>query len=345
MTSELDPPGLAILDSGCTKTMHGATWAKRYEAELEKLGLTWQEKEKKQLFKGVGGNVQSNVVKVYPIALSKVHGEMCSSEAPGPLPLLLSWPFMEELGTVIDLGKQVVSFTALGVRNLALKKTARGHLAVNILDFDPENLAQDYSPTSEDLALAAGTFVPKALPSRETPRELTPSEVDEILAGYSQDYPEVPEGMNPDDFSDYQAHLEMMRQDVANWEAEQRQGQGHHHDEDVSEDVHYFEQAVAADPRPKEGHQPKVQEARGYGRRGRRRGLSFPPRSFREDPGHKAATRRQDVGEATPFGLPGSEPPLCDGRHDHRRPSRLRDFRMEGAHFRRQAPPSTRPPC
>ena len=287
MTSELDPPGLAILDSGCTKTMHGATWAERYEAELEKLGLTWQEKEKKQLFKGVGGNVQSNVVKVYPIALSKVHGEMCSSEAPGPLPLLLSRPFMEELGTVIDLG----------------------------------------------------------IPSRETPRELTPSEVDEILAGYSQDYPEVPEGMNPDDFSDYQAHLEMMRQDVANWEAEQRQGQGHHHDEDVSEDVHYFEQAVAADPRPKEGHQPKVQEARGYGRRGRRRGLSFPPRSFREDPGHKAATRRQDVGEATPFGLPGSEPPLCDGRHDHRRPSRLRDFRMEGAHFRRQAPPPTRPPC
>ena len=37
-TTDEDPPGLAILDSGCTKTMHGADWAARYEDERAGLG-------------------------------------------------------------------------------------------------------------------------------------------------------------------------------------------------------------------------------------------------------------------------------------------------------------------
>ena len=95
VTSEADPPGLAILDSGCTRTMHGSVWAERFEAELKSRGLAFHSLSKKQIFKGVGGQIQSDVVKVYPIGLAKVHGEMCSSEAPGALPLLLSRPFMQ----------------------------------------------------------------------------------------------------------------------------------------------------------------------------------------------------------------------------------------------------------
>ena len=87
VASELDPPGLAILDSGCTKTMHGAAWAKRFEAELEKLGLNFEVRHKTQTFKGVGGHIQSDVVKVYPVGLAKVHGEMCSSGTFAPSPL------------------------------------------------------------------------------------------------------------------------------------------------------------------------------------------------------------------------------------------------------------------
>ena len=94
VASESDPPGLAILDSGCAKTMHGGAWAKRFE------GLSFETRQKGQMFKGVGGHIKSDVVKVYPVGLAKVHGEMCSSEVPGPLPLLLSRPFMEEMGAV-----------------------------------------------------------------------------------------------------------------------------------------------------------------------------------------------------------------------------------------------------
>ena len=89
-----------FLDSGCAKTMHGGAWAKRFETELARLGLSFETRQKGQMFKGVGGHIKSDVVKVYPVGLAKVHGEMCSSEVPGPLPLLLSRPFMEEIGTV-----------------------------------------------------------------------------------------------------------------------------------------------------------------------------------------------------------------------------------------------------
>ena len=280
VTSELDPPGLAILDSGCTRTMHGAAWARRFEAELDRLNLSWKAQKRKQLFKGVGGHVESNVVKIYPIALAKVHGEMCSSEAPGPLPLLLSRPFMEELGTVIDMGKGRVSFTTLGVHNLPLQKTSRGHLAVNLLDFDPDALSHEYQPTAEDKALAAGTSVPEYQPTAEDKalaagtfvpeyqptaedkalaagtlvpdafpgNSLSQGEIDAILAAYSQDYPEIPEGMNPDDFADYRANLDLWRQDVEEWQQECERQAGGHHNENVSEDVNYFEHAVAADP-------------------------------------------------------------------------------------------------
>ena len=53
--SEEDLPGLAILDSGCTKTMHGSNWAERFEAELQKFGLSSRSRVKNQLFSGVGG--------------------------------------------------------------------------------------------------------------------------------------------------------------------------------------------------------------------------------------------------------------------------------------------------
>ena len=57
----------------------------------------------RQAFRGVGGQVTSTVTKVYPVGLSRVHGELCSCEAPGSLPLLLSRPFMQKLGTIIDV--------------------------------------------------------------------------------------------------------------------------------------------------------------------------------------------------------------------------------------------------
>ena len=43
---------------------------------------------------------------------------------------------MEELGTVLDLGKGTVSFTKINVLDLPLIKTSRGYLAISFLDFN-----------------------------------------------------------------------------------------------------------------------------------------------------------------------------------------------------------------
>ena len=155
-TSSQDPPGLAILDSGCTRTMHGTDWAKAFEEEFEKLNLSPRRRLKKQSFKGVGGQIASDTVKIFPVGINKVNGELHSAEAPGSLPLL-SRPFMEELQTVINIGARTVSFNKIGVTDLPLVKTSRGHLAVSLLDFDMDSL-QDCSPehaTEPEETLAA----------------------------------------------------------------------------------------------------------------------------------------------------------------------------------------------
>jgi hypothetical protein len=109
-----DPPGLAILDSGCTRTMHGTVWASKFEERLSELNLQPMCKTKTQRFRGVGGETISRVVKIFPIGLGGVHGELHSAETDGDTPLLLSRPFMQSLGAIINLKKNVVSLVADG---------------------------------------------------------------------------------------------------------------------------------------------------------------------------------------------------------------------------------------
>lgn len=61
-----DPPGLAILDSGCTRTMHGSEWAHRFEEEISKYDLVPKVRDKRQTFKGIGGAAESKIVKSFP---------------------------------------------------------------------------------------------------------------------------------------------------------------------------------------------------------------------------------------------------------------------------------------
>ena len=139
--SELDAPGLAILDSGCTRTMHGSSWAKSFEEVLKTKGLIPQVKDKVQRFRGVGGETISNHVKVFPVGIGGAHGSLHSAEVEGTTPLLLSRPFMQELGTIINLSDNTVSFEGLGVVDLPLIRTFRGHMAVSLLDFGDDLLS------------------------------------------------------------------------------------------------------------------------------------------------------------------------------------------------------------
>ena len=177
-TAPEDPPGLAILDSGCTRTMHGSTWAQAFEERLCELGLAVHTIEKSQRFRGVGGLSQSTVTKIFPIGIKGVHGDLYSAEVEGSLPLLLSRPFMHELGAVLDLGANTVSFTGLGVTDLPLVKTAKGHIAVNLLDFD-EGKLDEFDDGPPDFGHVHAIFAADSdveqfpAPQTDEPSELT----------------------------------------------------------------------------------------------------------------------------------------------------------------------------
>ena len=144
-----DLPGLAILDSGCSRTMHGEGWSSAFEEELKKLGISVKARDKSQTFKGVGGQTESTVVKIFPFGIGgKNHGYIHSAETPGNTPMLISRPFMRELGTILNLGDGTVSFTKLGVFDLPIVRTKRGHPAVNLLHFNADKLDEFSSEPS-----------------------------------------------------------------------------------------------------------------------------------------------------------------------------------------------------
>ncbi|CAJ1330013.1 unnamed protein product [Effrenium voratum] len=140
MVTMADPPGLAILDSGCSRTMHGRGWAAEFEKALTDLGLTFDTKAKDQSFKGIGGHIKSTEIKIYPIGIGGRHGQLHAAETPDMSPLLLSRPFMKKLGTIMDMEHETVSFTQLGLEDIPMIRTSRGHLAINLLEFDMDNL-------------------------------------------------------------------------------------------------------------------------------------------------------------------------------------------------------------
>eukprot|EP00435_Cladocopium_sp_Y103_P024701 s85_g6.t1 len=193
-SDDSDPPGLAILDSGCTRTMPGTEWSDLFEAELAKIGLSSRKRLKKQSFRGVGGQIASDTVKIFPIGINKVNGELHSAEAPGGLPLLLSRPFMEELQTVIDIGSRTVSFNKIGVTGLPLIRTKKGHLAVSLLDFDFTALDDYESPHPSD-------------PSEEA-LAMTNFDMYEHCMVHGFD------GQCPDDVLDAQIELDFLRDEV-----------------------------------------------------------------------------------------------------------------------------------
>ena len=147
MLTKDDPPGLAILDSGCTKTMHGSQWAQRFEEALAEYNKRPIILEKTPKFHGVGGETISTTVKIFPIGIGGNDGEIHSAETEGSTPLLISRPFMQDLGTVIDFAANTVTFDEIGVYALPLVRTARGHLAVNLLDFEVETHEEEEEGT------------------------------------------------------------------------------------------------------------------------------------------------------------------------------------------------------
>ena len=230
--SSEEKPGLAILDSGCTRSVHSAQWAEAFEEELKKRGLKPKIRNKKQTFRGIGGNSESDIVKVFPVHLGGVPGELHSAETKeGNFPLLISRPFMEHLGTVIKFKAGTVSFTAIGVSDLPLLNTSRGHLAVSLLDFDGGGRDQEAFTTVADefpewdspMSQKGLSLPPEACRSQQQLEAEVPSQLQpETPEGYERGYtPTIPDSDNPDpggDSPSYQDYIESLRMDVEGYE-------------------------------------------------------------------------------------------------------------------------------
>lgn len=226
--SESDPPGLALLDTGCSRTMHGADWASRFETELKERGLLVKKKSKIQVFRGVGGETRSEVVKAFPVSIGGVPGEIFSAETPGSVPLLMSRPFMEKLGTVLDLRNGTVSFEEIGIKSLPLLKTSKGHLAVNLLDFPTDSevpqhdtLATSSTTTPKPGPLNSSCEFPEVEPYTP-PKSSTPSS--RASSAYPPPSDAYVDSDNPDihDRWDRQAEADWLRMEVEGYEQERR---------------------------------------------------------------------------------------------------------------------------
>ena len=103
---------------------------------------------------------------------------------------------MQEFGTVIDIGRSVPLFNAIGVKDLPLIRTAKGHLAHNLLDYDNDHL-EDFNSFN---AIQHG---PEGSEEEEV-RQAEPSEdgLEEHLRTFHAEN-DVPDSWNPDDWRDH----------------------------------------------------------------------------------------------------------------------------------------------
>ncbi len=65
-----DPPGLAVLDTACRKTMHGTPWRERVQPLFEARELKARFSEGVGSFSGVGGSAQSVYEVEFPVGIA-----------------------------------------------------------------------------------------------------------------------------------------------------------------------------------------------------------------------------------------------------------------------------------
>ena len=218
---------------------------------------------------------------------------------------------MEELGKVIDIGAGVVDFNSLGVSDLPLICTAKGQLAVNLLEFNLDAL-DDFAFT-HDSSDEAAVVHEEAEDKAETGEERAEREFcQDAMRSYNEHL--APGGWNPDGWHNHLARLEMMKDEVDAWEEHQRTGQAADSfpDTDVSEDVSYFQDTVAHDRalvRRVTNRKGKKLVSMTYALEGG--GWQFRGSSrMRQDP--QKAAPRQDMGEEAALrGANGTDCPLC----------------------------------
>ncbi|CAK0854593.1 unnamed protein product [Prorocentrum cordatum] len=132
---------LAIIDTGCTRTMHRESWRAAFERKLARRGLQVVKTPTSRTFRGVGGRARSTTAVRFPVGIGGKCGEILSREVLGDCPMLLSRDMITKLGLSTRLSAEgdVADFANIGVYNLKLHHTKVGHPAVNLHDLPNES--------------------------------------------------------------------------------------------------------------------------------------------------------------------------------------------------------------
>ena len=132
-----DPPGLAVIDTACQRTMHGPQCKSRFVEGLRALGLSHAEQPTTKSYTGIGGSMPASTVDRFPAGIFFNNGEMTSACIPQTIPMLISLHDQRTLGIRIDPVGEAVDVDAFGVKGEKLLYSQVGHPAISLLDFAP----------------------------------------------------------------------------------------------------------------------------------------------------------------------------------------------------------------
>ena len=140
---------LALIDTGCTRCMHGQFWREKFEEQcLRPRGLSVKDTGQRRRFTSAFGEERYGKVFEIPIGLGGHYGKIFSTETEGcDTPLLFSLASQRALGAVIRTRDLRMELPKLDV-SVQLIESGR-HLAVAVndwadgeLDGDNDRLAQ-----------------------------------------------------------------------------------------------------------------------------------------------------------------------------------------------------------
>ena len=142
----------AILDIGATQDLIGSSSLEAMTASLQAVGLRPIKLDKvAQTPSGIGGMAKALGVVLLPISPGGVPGVLEMTVLEGSIPPLLSVGFLDFLGTTIDLEKNQIRFSTLGLE-LSMAKLPSGHRTISLVQWDgqpfpiPEEVSQKYDP-------------------------------------------------------------------------------------------------------------------------------------------------------------------------------------------------------
>ena len=137
-TSPDVPIGYAVLDTACLTSCGGGKTLDQY---IGQFGVSATTKKSRKIFKGVndGAPVPAENETALQAGLCGKSCELKVQRLPdSTTPILLSSRHFSDLGTIVHCRDAIADFKALDLMNVPLECSSKGHLMVNIADWDKD---------------------------------------------------------------------------------------------------------------------------------------------------------------------------------------------------------------